>query len=273
MIRTLLVFWFIAHCFRIRTGPWRFFRLNADFFNIEKGMYSKIDMDRYIPPKWRLEQTIFSEKMIPTSYPVFIKPEWGQNSYGIRRIDTAENYKEIAPKLHSGRTRFIVQEAAKEGREFEIFYLRSPKNSDEFSILSITEVVNSGTDTFPINSIHNPETRYIDRTSEFTKEQQQVIWKYLKTIGGFRIARCGLRANDVQQLLQGNFHIIEINLFLPMPLYLCDDSVPFKEKYRFIKKSMLHSAELVKGLPVERRHSSIFFRKIIMHYKVKTWPP
>jgi hypothetical protein len=272
MIRTLLVFWFIAYCFRIRTGPWRFFRLNADFFNVEKGIYSKFDMDRYIPKKWRLEQQLFHESLIPTNYPVFVKPEWGQNSYGIKRIDCHESFKQLTPKLKLGNTRFLVQEAAREGREFEVFYLRSAKNSDDYSVLSITEVMNIGEEEYPINSIHNPESRYVDRTGELTEEERLLLWKYIKSIGYFRIARCGLRADTVKELLRGNFHVIEINLFLPMPLYLCDNNVNFKDKYRFIKKSMLYSAELVKELPVEQEHSSIFFRKLITHYRVKSWP-
>ena len=272
MIRTLLVFWFIAYCLRIRTGPWRFFRLNADYFNVEKGIYSKFDMDRYIPKRWRLKQQLFNESVVPNSFPVFVKPEWGQNSYGIQRVDSPESFKELTPRLTAGKTRFLVQEAAKEGREFEIFYLRSAKNSDDYSILSITEVLNTGDEEFPINSIHNPESRYVDRTHEFSEEDRQLIWSYIKTIGCFRIARCGLRANTISEMLSGKFHVIEINLFLPMPLYLCDEKVGFMDKYRFIKKSMWYSAQLVKGLPEEREHSSIFFRKLITHYRVKSWP-
>jgi hypothetical protein len=63
--------------------PWYYFQINAEWYNKKKGFYSKIDMDARIPKKWRLKQGYFDKNNLPETFPVFLKPEWGQNSNGI----------------------------------------------------------------------------------------------------------------------------------------------------------------------------------------------
>ncbi len=271
IIRLLLVVWLIVGCLRHRTAPWRFFQLNSKYFNVKKGIYSKLDVDRYIPDRWRLKQFVYNKKTLPDRLPVFVKPEWGQNSHGILCVDSMDVFLNLSPRISKSKTIFIVQEAAEEKREFEIFYVRSSHNREDYSVFSITEVINSGTDAYPVNSVHNPETEYLDRTDTFSEKERHIIWQHVKDIGDFRIARCGIRVNGIKELLRGKFHVIEINLFLPMPLVLCDEHIPLFKKHHFIRTSMLHTAELVKKLPRKERRNSILFRKIIAHYRVKSW--
>ena len=90
LIRILLVLSYIAWCFRFRIGPWKYFQLNANYFNEDLDLFSKLDMDALIPSQWRLPQFADQAGLFPESYPVFIKPEWGQNSQGIVRADNEQ---------------------------------------------------------------------------------------------------------------------------------------------------------------------------------------
>lgn len=82
MLRSLLVFWFIFYSLRYRTKPWNFFQLNHTYFNKGKNIFSKMDLDRHIPYQWGLKQYLDDGKIVP-EFPVFVKPEWGQNSHGV----------------------------------------------------------------------------------------------------------------------------------------------------------------------------------------------
>ena len=94
-ITILLIITYILSCLRILTAPWKYFQLNARYFSDEQGIFSKLSLDQLIPDRWRLTQNIDSEALEPTSFPVFMKPEWGQNAHGIRRADNLDELKQI----------------------------------------------------------------------------------------------------------------------------------------------------------------------------------
>lgn len=74
ILRSLLMYWLIVFCIRFRSGSWSFFQLNSSYFNIEKNIFSKLELDRYIPDRWRLSQMIDDGQCKPR-FPVFVKPE------------------------------------------------------------------------------------------------------------------------------------------------------------------------------------------------------
>ena len=256
-------------CIRYRAIPWNYFQLNSMFFNKKKGIFSKLDIDALIPARWRLGQSYYDSDKPPESYPVFIKPEWGQNSNGIIRVNNKKEYRVFQGVAETSDMPFIVQEAAPWKKEFEIYYLRSADNSDNYAFLSITEVTNTCTKSYPINSIHNRCTGYADITQTFSEKESQTIWFFIRKIGGFRMARVGLKANDIKDILMGKFHIVEINLFLPMPLVLLAQNVDPCEKREIIKTTMSLAAKLVKGVPKNETGERIFFQKMKAHYKIK----
>ena len=276
MIRLLLVYWYIIHCVRLKTFPGNFFQLNASYFNTTKGIFSKLDIDRCIPERWRLSQDPLAEDFTPTSWPVFLKPEWGQNSHGIMRIDSLKNLRKTQaeittaakPRQAFANVNYIVQEAAPGLREFEVFYIRSHVDMQKYALISVTEVLNSCMDRYPINGIHNKCTAYKDRSAEFSKPDLDVLWNFFSEICAYRIARVSLRADSIKDILTGNFRIIEINIFLPMPLFLLDKNITWPQKNAFIKKSMLLTARLTKGLANTGKKQSIFFKKLLAHYKL-----
>jgi hypothetical protein len=263
----LLLLHYLWYCLRYRVIPWKYFQLNGAYFNEHKGIYSKLDMDWLIPEEHRLLQFPFAKESRPKAYPVFVKPEWGQNSNGICRIDNTEQYLRFVSDSDNLKMPYIVQEAASGKKEFEIYYLRSPYDNDRYSYLSVTEVTNRSDDNFPVNSIYNSATRYRELTAQLSRDEVEEIWRLVKDIGNFRMARIGLKSDELSLVAQGSFKVIEINLFLPMPLILLADNVSRNEKITVIRKTMAIAAQLVKTIPLAEKGKWIFFRKMRAHYK------
>ena len=94
-----LILKYLEYSFKFRIIPWKYFQLNAKYFNREKGIFSKLEMDRVIPENWRLKQFKADGNAFPDTFPVFLKPEWGQNAYGIHRADTLKEYQEMRYQL------------------------------------------------------------------------------------------------------------------------------------------------------------------------------
>jgi hypothetical protein len=268
MMRVALVFWCIVYSLRYRVAPWHFFQLNSGYFNSTKSIFSKLDMDRFIPERWRLQQLEDDGDTAP-EFPVFLKPEWGQNAHGIFFIRNGDELDEARKTKVVKRTAYLLQEVAREKREYELFYIRSATDHQSCGLLSVTEVKNRNQLDPVINGVYNKDSSYYDITTDFTATEQEILWTMLKSVGSFRIARVGLCANSKQDLLLGNFHIIEVNIFLPFPLILMDKSISFSVKYQFIKKTMALAALSITTLPQREKRHAIFFRQLIAHYRVK----
>jgi len=88
IIRIYQVLAYILFCVWQRAAPWKYFQLNAPYFNEQRGIFSKLDTDQLIPEAWRLPQSLDIGDYQPPLYPVFVKPEWGQNSHGIFVVET-----------------------------------------------------------------------------------------------------------------------------------------------------------------------------------------
>jgi carbamoylphosphate synthase large subunit len=131
--------------------PWYYFQINAEWYNKKKGFYSKIDMDARIPKKWRLKQDYFDKNNLPETFPVFLKPEWGQNSNGIIKINNKQEFLNFDQT--NGKIPYILQYAAHEEKEYEIFYIRDAANKKCLSTLNITQSLNRSDERYPVNGI------------------------------------------------------------------------------------------------------------------------
>lgn len=274
-IRLLLIFSFIFFCVRIRTNPARYFQLNAPFFNSSKGIFSKLDIDRLIPQRWRLKQSADNGLVKDFRYPVFVKPEWGQNAYGIRRADTEQELNEIRHQASTAagiKMPRIIQEAAQEAREFEVFFILCAADESRASVLTVSEALNVEKKAFPINSINNTNTYYRELTDSLSTEQLDSIWSHMRTFGRLGISRVGLRANSIEDMVKGDFHVIEINLFVPMPINLLDPDKTLKQQVAAVLHTTWHLAQIVKHIPEEQEHQSVFFKKWWIARKVKMLP-
>lgn len=269
LIRFLLVATFILTCVRRLKAPWRYFQINAAHFNESLGIYSKNDIDKNIPPSWRLEQSVDDGLLVPEHFPVFVKPEWGQNGQGVRRADNATELAYIRNHCMNNKMVYLIQEAAKAKREFEIFYIRNHRDLNRYATLSVTETCNTSGMDLPVNSVKNEHTFYTSMTAKLTDEQLEEIWQRIARIGHYNFARVGVRADSLEALQQGDFKVIEINLYLPMPINLMDKTVEFKEKFRFILSSMNHLVSLVGSIPKTQERKKIFIKKTLFQPRTK----
>lgn len=270
-ITIIMVVTYIFCCARIATAPWRYWQLNARYFCAQRGIFSKLATDALIPARWRLQQTVDAENVVPTSYPVFLKPEWGQNAHGIHRIDNATQLLQVRSTLGQEPQRYLLQEAAPGEREFEIFSIDANRQDGVHDVFTITEAINTR-ERFPINSKYNRFTRYADITAQFSFEQQAQIAGYLSQIGQFGISRMSVRANSNTDLVEGRFHVIEINLFLPMPINLLDSTYNWRQRWRFIRTAMMSLALATKMIARHSNEPAIFTR-MMLYGRVDTAPP
>lgn len=261
-ITIIMVVTYILCCARIATAPWRYWQLNARYFSAEEGIFSKLSTDALIPERWRLRQSVDYDTLQPVSFPVFLKPEWGQNAHGIHRADDPDQLVNLRTRLTQKNQRYLLQEAAPGRREFEIFSIDANRSDGVHDIFTVTEAIN-GSERFPINSKYNQFTRYADITGEFSAAEQKTIASYLSQIGDFGISRMSVRADTLDALVAGKFHVIEINLFLPMPINLLDGSYTWTQRWRFIRTAMMSLARATKMIKHGAREQPIFTRMML----------
>jgi len=269
-IRLSLIFTYILYCIRFGVAPWRYFQLNAPFFNEQRNLFSKLDMDTRIPKQWLLEQFMDLGAREPKSYPVFVKPEWGQNSQGVERVDNSWQLDRLREQRTARHPFYLIQEAAPGKREFELFAIPDHDDLQKLSLLSVTETCNRSTDKLPVNGIYNQDTFYLDCAPKLTPEQLQKIWGHLRQMGHYRIARYGVRADSLEELIAGNFHVVEINLYVPMPLFLLVDNMALWKKLIFIKRAMKQLVFITKTIPATQPKKSVFFKKLRSSQRLKS---
>ena len=261
-ITYLMVATYIFDCVLIGTKPCKYFQLNSATFNAEAGIFSKLDIDQLIPKKWRLQQSLLDDSAVPETYPVFVKPEWGQNSSGIIRVDDPQSLDEVRQRLSTSPIKYLVQQASTEQLEYEIFSIQHHQDKQQFAELSIARVDNS-TGPYPVNGIYNTDTIYRDITDQFTPDDKQRLWQLMCEIGRFGISRVGLRADSTENLLAGKFHVIEINLFVPMPINMLDPRYGFFALWRFVRRYMMSLARLTKARDKTLKEKRVFTKMML----------
>jgi hypothetical protein len=264
-LRVTMVALFMLISVMIGTKPCKYFQLNARWFDGEKGIFSKIDIDRLIPQRWRLEQRFDDGAFVPDSWPVFVKPEWGQNAAGVRRADDLAELDSIRRENAAENIRYLVQQGAPESREFEVFWIRAP-DSREFSVLTVSEALNSS-ERNPVNSVHNPATRYRDITGRFAPGELARLEAMMQEFGEFGIARASLRADSTGDMLAGNFHVIEINLFIPMPINMLDERYHWRDVLGMIWGYMIALARATRGRDKAEPEKPVFTKIMLYNRK------
>ncbi len=267
LINITLVSIYIVDSLRMLTAPWRFFQINAQHFSKHKGIYSKLVIDHMIPAKWRLQQCPLVDGYLPPEYPVFIKPEWGENGQGVVRADSPEQYQQLVNSRANADRQHIVQQAAPGMREFEVYTVY--EHADKPLLMTVTEAVNDS-HLYPVNSIKNGTTRYLDITGQFSAAQLDTLAGYKREIGKFGHSRVCLRANSIAELLTGRFHVVELNLFTPMAINLMDARYSLGRQLRFIGRVAHALALATKALDHERCTDPVFSRMMMYRHRRKT---
>lgn len=261
-ITIIMVVTYIAYCVRIGTAPWRYWQLNAHYFSVEHGIFSKLSLDSLIPDQWRLAQSIDCETTLPDAFPVFLKPEWGQNAHGIHRADNQAELHQLRARLAGESQRYLLQEAASGLREFELFSIDANRGDTQHDVFTVTEAINDQ-EQFPINSKYNRHTHYSDISDQFSDEQLARLSGYLSQIGQFGISRMSARADTIEALVTGDFQVIEINLFLPMPINLLDSNYSWRQRWAFIRTAMMSLARATKMIQPVEKEPAIFTRMML----------
>lgn len=273
-ITILIILTYITCCLRVGAAPWKFFQLNARYFSNDQGIFSKLAIDALIPDRWRLKQIPDDGSVAPERYPVFMKPEWGQNAHGIHRADNFEELQQVRHDLQkqSVEQQYILQEGAPGTREFEIFSIDVNKSDGQHDVVTVTEAVNK-TEANPINSKYNKNTRYVDISEHFTTPELKVLGQHLDEVGCFAISRMSVRANSYEQLVAGQFHVIEVNLFLPMPINLLDESYSWTIRFKFIRRAMMSLALATKANKPLDKPPAVFTRMMLYGRRKSTPAP
>ena len=270
LIRLSLIFTYIFYCIRLGVAPWRYFQLNAPYFNEQRNIFSKLDVDKRIPKQWLLEQFMDLGARDPSQYPVFVKPEWGQNSQGVVRVDNLLALNFLRQQRTERHPFYLIQQAAPEKREFELFMIPNAHDLQQFSVLSVTETCNRSADELPVNGIYNKDSYYENCAAKLTEVQLKAIWGHMRQMGNYRIARYGVRANNLDDLIAGSFHVVEINLYVPMPLLLLVKQQSLYKNLVFIKNSMRQLVLVTKSIPATQLIKSVFFKKLRVAQRLKS---
>ncbi len=256
-ITILLVITYILYCLRTGVGPWRYWQINAAYFSKREGVFSKRAIDRLIPDRWHLWQAVDNGAIQPEEWPVFLKPEWGQNSHGVERVDNADELDALRKRVGRDSRRYLMQEAANGAREFEIFVIDVDRDDEHRDVVTVTEAVNTS-EHLPVNSKHNGNTCYRDITAQFDDASQQQLAAWVGEVGRFGISRMSVRADSIDALVQGQFKVIEINLYLPMPINLLDRQLDWRTRWRFIRHAMHTLALATRAAPRDPEPAPIF---------------
>ncbi len=256
-----MVVTYIFSCIRIKTKPCKYFQLNSLWFNMEKGVFSKSDLNFMFPEQWRLDIDHLNDQFHPNQYPVWLKPEWGENADGVYCAQDEVEYRQIRNKVLRSNRPYIVQRSATGEREFEIFLLWESSESKQPAIFSITEARNDDNHR-PVNGIYNPHTSYHDRTDQLKPDQQSRILKNIERIGRFPISRLCVRAESIEEFAKGNFQIIEINLYTPMPIHLLDSRYTNRERWLMIRKLILSLAKATRNRDQALQEKPVYTRMI-----------
>ncbi len=261
-ITGLQVLAYILNCLRMCTRPCKYFQLNSPYFDRDQGIFSKKQIDRLIPEKWRLPQKYDTDEYQPGSFPVFLKPEWGQNASGVFRADDPQSLARIRNITARARVRYLIQQGAAEKREFELFSILHHADNSRYAVLTVTEAVNRH-EANPVNSIYNSSTAYREITDCFSGAQKQALWRLIGQIGRFSISRVGVRADSIEAMLDGNLHVIEVNLFTPLPINLRDPKYGNSELWQMIRRYMSALAMLTRYRDKTLEEKPVFIKSML----------
>ena len=273
MLRFKIILYFIYFCFLNWVWPWRFSQLNKKYFNTKRSIFSKYEIEKNIPNKWKLNSIFLNSKdsleeqkntiLSNFSFPIFLKPEWWQNSHWIFLVKKEYQIEEFLKKIRESSINYLIQQWSLLNNEYEILYT---KNNDEIFLHSITESLNNNS-KLCISWIHN-NTKYKDLINKFNLKEKNIIKKFIYKVWDFNVGRIWIKANNVEDIIKWKFKIFEINIFLPMMLSILDNNTDKNKKTKNLKKYIKSLIFILKNLPI-KWDKSIFFRQMLKHYTLK----
>lgn len=276
-LRIKIVLYYIFNCFRLKVLPWNYFQINWWFFNEKKWIFSKIEIEKDIPKKWKLKSLninfpINDKKISQLEnelwFPLFLKPEWWQNSFWIIAVKNKKELIKNLNKISKSKISYIAQQAANYSKEFELFFIKDPDDFNKTKLISWVESKNKSGIKQYINWV-DLNTTYHNILWKLKKSEISKINKNINKLQNFKLWRIWLKADSINDLIEGNFEIFEINIFIPFPLHLLDKNISNLDKNKFIIDFTYSLAKLTKNINFTWIKKNIFFPKIKKYYCFK----
>jgi len=149
-----------------------------------------------------------------------------------------------------------------------VFSIRHNTERDKAAVFTVTEALND-TELKPVNSVKNSSTRYVEITQQFDTQQLQQLWLMVNDLGEYNISRASLSANSIEELLKGKFQVIEVNLFLPMPINLLDQKHTAKSIFNTVREYMMCLAKVTRDRDKILPEKHIFIKVMTYNRKNK----
>lgn len=306
----------VYHCLKRGMFPTRFFYANLAYLDPSLGLYSKQKINDTIPAQWQLKSVALPMEKSARSwfqliskeiaFPLFLKPEWGENSLGIYHIHNARTLKSVLKKIKGGNLPYLCQEAAPSGKEYDLFYVKSDDPARDLSCTQLLapEIVGDGErsiselveERFPhykqkiailttasphqvlpkktvmrlsfVNGIHEG-TQYQDETEKLSAKDKTTLINTIEQIGQFGVGRVGVIARDRAALIAGDFKVVEINLYTPFPLPILD---PRLDKPAQVKHIWSYAKTFATMAKQEKATASWpFLRTVYMAWQTRQW--
>jgi len=294
-LRIYTIFTYLSLSLKNKISPLRFLSINKEHISFEKGNYSKHKINKSIPAKFLLKSILISldqtldvnvtdlEKKF--AYPFIIKPDWGESSLGVWKINNTKELKKRLFQILKRKIQYMAQEYCKYEKEYDILYIASNKNPQKKKILDITRIdppivkgdgksnirqlilqqfkeyqeylfhINKDRlDKIPkkrknvrLTDINSKlyGSKYSDLKKNLSKSEDKII-KNLNEIGKFRLAKVTVKANDESELINGELKVIEINILYPLMNSILGTNLTHKQRKNMIRNYIQKLMPIVK---------------------------
>jgi len=307
--------YFLQACWQQRVFPWNYWFVNLEHIDPKFGFFSKFAINEQVPKRWRLQTRLLPvgfdlEATVQSigkdfSFPLYLKPEWSQSSFGVYRIQNISTLRQVLKKIRTQRTPFICQTAAAGQYEYDLFLLTNDTDTSKPQLLTCTQCIPLAvegdgqssvaeliknqlpqfkqsvawlSDSTPTKILGkgkrlqvsfingtNNGTRYQDLTTKLSAADIKRIYQHLKQIGHFSMTRISVMADTPEAIVDGDFKVIEINLLSPFPLNFLDQSWSPEECKRQMKIFGTDLVTSIKYKSVTTQHR--FWKLIRLHWK------
>jgi len=272
MLRLRVCIYFLFFSLKCRINPLAFFQLNAEHFNVEKKIYSKYDIEKNIPKKYKLHSWLVGKhtkaKHIKEQldFPVFLKPEWWENSHGVFKANDTYELKNILKKIKREKIPYLYQQASSYKDEFDILYIKDTTNPKKYALISISKLLSNSDEAYPINMIKHGIIR--DRTSDFSEKQLQDIYDTVREMWDFKLARISIKADSIDDIKNGTFQVFEMNIFLPLLPAIKDKTYSLLQRERILLSYISLLTKAVRDNPIKDK-KNILLNMLKRKYMIK----
>lgn len=243
--------------------------------------YSKSEVLQQLPQKWRpieflhngnLAETIQEINNHQLTYPIIVKPDFGERGKGVRFI---EDENELGNYLNQEQDRYIIQEYIDYEMEMGILAYKIP-STNQFTVFSAMErsllkvkgdgqsnvkqllqnhvrynrylekiesfypeklnmIPNAGEEMLlePIGN-HNRGTTFLSAMDKIDNDLTNVMKRVFDELDDFYFGRLDIKCRSWEDLKKGEFKVLEINGINSEPAHIYEPGFPLREAYKIL---------------------------------------